>query len=49
MHLGTLLQCCSVWYLGAYQTSSAPGTETFTNKVRQVEVEESLLGKTFQK
>lgn len=48
MHLGTLIQCLSVWYQSAFQISSASGTETFTNKVRQVEVGEGLLGKTFQ-
>lgn len=48
MHLGMLTQCCSVWHLRGFQMSSASGTETFTNKVRQVEVREGLLGKTFQ-
>ena len=48
MHLGTLIQCRSVRCLSAFQMSSASGTETFTNKVRQVEVGEGLLGKTFQ-
>lgn len=48
MHLGTVMQCHLVWYLSTLQLSSASGTGTFTNKVRQVEVGEGLLGKTFQ-
>lgn len=48
MHLGTLMQCHSAWYLSTFQLSSASGTGTLTNKARQVEVGEGLLGKTFQ-
>jgi len=48
MQPGILTQHCSVWYVSAFQMSSASGTETFTDKVRQVEVGQGLLGKTFQ-